>query len=255
MNRRSFSSVGLFSVVAAVFTSVKASSETETKTDGLFRRIYKQKFADILEHTTESYEASVAERKKKLFSRVKQSDTVADIGIGHGPNLKYLPKGVKVFGVEPNDAMWPYASEKADKYGINLSILDGVAEHIPLEDNSCDVVITTLTLCSVSDQEKAFREILRILKPGGEHLFIEHVVAPYDRPVLRGAQNFLNPLQVFVADGCHLNRDTGNGMKEMENPPYSLVEYDEFDADLGSFVDNINPIRPHICGYARKGSL
>lgn len=196
-----------------------------------------------------AYEKSIAGVKQNLFSQISQSEQVADVGIGTGPNLPYLRKGTHVVGVDPNKYMWPYAMEKARTNGIDLRVVEGVCEKLPLEDRSYDVVIMTLTLCSVQSPSQAINEILRVLKPDGRLFFIEHVIADPSRPIFRAVQNLLNPLQVALSDGCHLNRDTARILQETREPGFSEIKYDEF--DIGGVL---NPIRPHIAGYARKES-
>lgn len=241
------------SLVPGAIVSANAS-EAPTSSSGL-SETYKRVFADVMANQ-KAYETLIAERKKKLFSMIKKNDTVLDIGIGGGPNIPYMPEGVHMVGIDPNPYMLPHAEEKAETYGTDLQAQTGAAENIPLPDNSCDVVITTLTLCSVEDPDKAVQEILRVLKPGGVHIFIEHVIASPDRPILRGAQTFLTPLQEFVADGCHLNRDTAKILKSAKSPGYSKIQYDAFDMYIGNaFVDAINPVKPTIAGFAQKENL
>ncbi|PXF49065.1 Methyltransferase-like protein 7A [Gracilariopsis chorda] len=211
-----------------------------------------KEFAREMEYGMVSYEALMTNRKRALFGNVAEGSTVVDIGIGTGPNMKYLPHDVNLIGVEPNKFMWPFAEERARSLGIRLSLKEGNGERLPLEDESCDFAITTLTLCSVKDPSLTVREILRVLKPGGKHLFIEHVVANENRPLLRGAQNLLTPLQVALADGCHLNRDTLAYLNSAKDTGFSRVSYEEFDAKFDTLEDWISPIRPHIAGFAVK---
>lgn len=211
--------------------------------------IVKKLFAEGMETGMLEYERSIASVKHQLFSKISPSDQVVDVGIGTGPNLRFLPRGVQVVGVDPNEYMWPYAMAKASSNGIDLRLVEGVCEKLPLEDTCYDFVIVTLTLCSVQNPSQAVSEILRVLKPGGTLIFIEHVLADPSRPVFRAAQRLLNPLQVAFADGCHLNRDTARILQTAKEPGFSEIKYDEF--DVGGVL---NPIRPHIVGYARKAS-
>jgi ubiquinone/menaquinone biosynthesis C-methylase UbiE len=119
--------------------------------------------------------------------------------------------------VDPNDAMESFARSNLAKANAafgggggedaSLRIVHGVAEALPLKDNSADAVVCTLTLCSVLDQVAAVSEIKRILKPGAPFMFIEHVLSE-DDPRLAAQQISLNGMQVAMADGCHLDRKT-----------------------------------------------
>jgi ubiquinone/menaquinone biosynthesis C-methylase UbiE len=72
----------------------------------------------------------------------------------------------QVIGVEPNLAMHPMAASAAERYGLDLRLVAGFAEALPLEDSSVDVVVGTMLMCSVSDMVASAREILRVLRPG-----------------------------------------------------------------------------------------
>lgn len=252
VDRRAICCAGAASLLQLALPRTSLASEQRKTEEGGLSDFFRKSFADFMESGMVSYEEKMGKRKQQLFSRIRATDVIADIGIGTGPNLKYYPGGLHVFGIEPNHYMWSYASEKAMRHGVNLKLLGGYAESIPLEDSSCDKVITTLTLCSVRDIRKAVQEILRILKPGGELLFIEHVIASPKRPILRAAQNILNPLQVGLADNCHLNRDTLHVLREATDPGFSTIKCDTFDAKFGTIEDYVSPIRPHISGFARK---
>ena len=76
---------------------------------------------------------------------------------------------------------------RCQRAGIDLTIVPGGAEAIPLADGSVDEVICSLVLCSVRDAHQVLAEILRVLKPGGRFRFVEHVVAPR-RGVRRAVQ-------------------------------------------------------------------
>ena len=113
--------------------------------------------------------------------------------------------------------MHSYAIQSAEKSELisstskttTLRNVHGVAEALPFDDNSIDAVVSTLTLCSVTDQYRALQEIARVLKPNtGKYLFWEHVLSENDTGLMV-QQKVLSPLQTLVADGCHLNRRTG----------------------------------------------
>lgn len=130
---------------------------------------------------------------------------VLEIGIGSGLNLPFYGRGVtEVVGLDPSAPLRRMAGEQAARSGMEVRVLEGSAEAIPLEDASFDTVLTTWTLCSVRDAGTALAEIRRVLKPAGHLLFVEHGSAP-DAGVARW-QDRLTPLWNPVAGGCHLNR-------------------------------------------------
>jgi ubiquinone/menaquinone biosynthesis C-methylase UbiE len=86
----------------------------------------------------------------------------------------------------------------------SVELIEGSAEAIPLENNSVDTVVTTWTLCSIPDADRALREMHRVLRPTGRLLFVEHGRAP--EPNVRWWQDHLTPVWKRIGGGCHLNR-------------------------------------------------
>lgn len=78
------------------------------------------------------------------------------------------------------------------------------AERLPFESDSFDTVVSTFTLCSITDVASALQEVCRVLVPGGALLFLEHGLAP-DESVARW-QRHLTPVQKCIGGSCHLDR-------------------------------------------------
>ena len=158
------------------------------------------------------YEGRIADRKRELFQALDTScSSVLELGIGSGPNLGYYGSGVKqLTGLDPNPFMLEKtAALKTTAGGVLPALVRGVGEEMPFDDNSFDAVVSTLVLCSVQDPERVMEEIARVLKPGGRWLFMEHVrESAGTAPFLKAAQDAFDPLQVHMAAGCHLNRQT-----------------------------------------------
>ena len=141
-----------------------------------------------------------------------------------------------------------YASAAAERAGIMYEQRRGTAEALPLESSSVDCIVCTLVLCSVRDPGAALAEVSRVLKPGGRFVFVEHVAAGVDQPVLAIGQRLLDPLQSLLADGCHLTRDTGALLEEAASAGrFSHLALDKF--NLASPMASL--ISPHIAGEAR----
>jgi SAM-dependent methyltransferase len=202
---------------------------------GFGKRIH----AWVLAHFAQRYERLVAGRKRSLLGNLTGS--ILEIGPGAGPNLPFYSKQSHWIGVEPNPYMHPYLHEAAARAGIQIEIRSEEAERLPAEDESVDAVVSTLVLCSVHDPERVLREILRVLKPRGRFLFVEHVAAPQGTRLLR-VQRFLKPLWKKIADGCHPDRETG---EMIERAGFTEVRYDQFRLPLG-------PVSTQIAGYAIK---
>lgn len=130
---------------------------------------------------------------------------VLEVGCGSGLNLPYYKANVKeLWAIDPNPTLMSMACRRAIDLPFTVEFLECTAETIPMDDRSFDTVVTTWTLCSVSDVAAALREMRRMLKPDGLLLFAEHGAAP-DRAV-RSWQDRLTPLWKRISGGCHLNR-------------------------------------------------
>jgi ubiquinone/menaquinone biosynthesis C-methylase UbiE len=130
---------------------------------------------------------------------------VLEIGVGSGLNLPFYGESAKrVIGLDPSPKLLSMALLTVCTIARPIELLEGTAEAIPLETNSIDTVVTTWTLCSVLDIERALAEVRRVLRPEGRLLFIEHGRSP-DRSVRRW-QDRLTPLWKHISGGCHLNR-------------------------------------------------
>jgi ubiquinone/menaquinone biosynthesis C-methylase UbiE len=131
---------------------------------------------------------------------------VLEVGFGTGHNVPYYPPEVnRVIAVEPSDLSWRLASGRisASPVSIERRGLDG--QRLSLDANTCDSALVTFTLCTVPDPSLAVMEIGRVLKPGGQLHFLEHGIAPH-ATIIRW-QRILDPLEIRVADGCHLTRN------------------------------------------------
>lgn len=178
-------------------------------------------------------------RKRDLLRDL--SGDVLEIGPGTGPNLQYYQKGVRWTGLEPNTAMWHYLEAEARGLGMTIDLHAGGGEHIPATNAQFDAVVSTHVLCSVDDPHQTLQEVLRVLKPGGRFIFVEHVAAPQGSGLL-WFQKFIKPLWKPLVAGCRPDRDTG---KTIETAGFGDVQLARF--DLG-----IIPVGPHIAGYAVK---
>lgn len=180
------------------------------------------------------------ERKRPLFAAL--SGRVLEVGAGAGANVPLYPKDTQLIGVEPNRFMFRYLREESQKFRRVMHLLNGRAESLGLQDNSFDAVVCAHVLCSVDDLAAALNEILRVLRPGGLLLFVEHVAAPRATP-LRVAQRLLSPLWQRVAGGCRLDREL---WRALDRAGFTELTYEHFRLPWAVLVS------PHIMGWARK---
>jgi SAM-dependent methyltransferase len=170
------------------------------------------------------------------------SGRVVEVGAGDGLNFEHYTGAVsEVIAVEPEPHLRARAVERAAAR-TNITVLDGVAEDLPVADGSVDAAVVCLVLCSVDDQARALAELRRVLRPGGELRFHEHVVA---RPragalVQRGLDR--SGVWPHLAGGCHLARDTEQAIR---GAGFAFEELRRFGVGLGPLA------LPHIGGRAR----
>ena len=132
---------------------------------------------------------------------------VLEIGGGTGANLPFYGEEVETLTLtEPEAPMVRRLDRNLHERSPEAMLLPAPAEDLPFEDDSFDVAVSTLVLCTVDDQSRALRELRRVLRPGGRLLFIEHVRS--DDPRLARWQDRLNGLQQRIGHGCNCNRPT-----------------------------------------------
>ena len=186
-------------------------------------------------------EATFRRHREALLARVR--GRVIEIGGGTGANLPYYGSDVEELAItEPEEPMARRLEGKLGGYSLPASVVRAPAESLPFEDGSFDFAVSTLVLCTVEDPARALGEIRRVLKPGGQLLFLEHVRS--DDPKLAKWQDRVQPLQYRIGHGCHCNRAT---LENIERAGFAVseVEHDE--------VKKAPPIvRPLIAGAAGR---
>lgn len=169
---------------------------------------------------------------------------VVEIGAGYGATFPFYPAAVSsVLALEPDPTLRKLALAAAAGAPVPVSVRDGVAESLPAADASIDVVVSSLVLCSVTDQSAVLAETLRVLRPGGLLLFYEHVRSAH--AVLAAAEDLITPLWSRMAGGCHPNRDTAAQIAAAGFTVQGLERFG-FSALPG------NPRVAHILGVASK---
>jgi ubiquinone/menaquinone biosynthesis C-methylase UbiE len=172
------------------------------------------------------------------------SGRVIELGAGDGRNFQYYPPEVtEVLAVEPEPYLREHAQEAAAKAAVTVTVVAGVADRLPAEDESCDAGVASLVLCTVPQQSAALAELRRVIRPGGELRFFEHVVS--NNPRRARFENLFDHVWPHVAGGCHPNRDT---RAAIEAAGFELRDCDRFGFSPGFPVPEI----AHILGAARR---
>jgi SAM-dependent methyltransferase len=197
----------------------------------VFARLY-MPLADVLERH------GAADHRAKLLAGL--SGTVLEVGAGHGLTFAHYPETVTaVLAIEPEDTLRRHARKAAESAPVPVTVVAGHANDLPAADHSMDAVVVSLVLCSVPSPAKAMAEIARVLRPGGELRFYEHVRS--SRTLVGVIQDAFTPLWSRAAGGCHPNRDT---LASIGAAGFVVDELSQFPFGL-----------PHVIGRARRPQL
>lgn len=208
---------------------------SQTIRNRLFSRIYPGISA-------KGEERGAREHRKRLLEGL--SGEVIEVGAGHGINFPLYPRSVtRLLAVEPEERLLEIAREAAVAAPVRTDVVPGLAERLPAENASFDAAVASLVLCTVRDQVQSIAELRRVLRPGGELRFYEHVVA--SNRVGAGLQRVADAtVWPHVAGGCHMSRNT---LATLERGGFSVESVDRFPFSPSPIV----PRTPHLIGTAR----
>jgi len=172
---------------------------------------------------------------------------VIEIGAGLGSNFVHYPAEVEqVVAVEPEARLRAVAEQAAAQAAVAVEVRAGRAEELPADDDSFDVAVFSLVLCTITDVPAALAEARRVLKPGGELRFYEHVRS--DNPRFLRMQRIINPLWRTLGGGCNVTRDTE---RAIQAAGFTLKEIRRFVFRING---RANPGSPSIIGTARPST-
>ncbi|XP_050968722.1 putative methyltransferase-like protein 7A [Labeo rohita] len=213
--------------------------------------LYKRVFPRFVYNFTLVYNEMMKDQKKELFRNLekfylpKGSLRILEVGCGTGANFEHYPTGCKITCTDPNPHFQKYLDTTMAKndHLVYDSFIVASGENLKVvEDNSVDVVVCTLVLCSVQDMSKVLQEAKRVLRPGGALFFIEHVVSdPSTWSYF--FQHVIQPFWYYMNDGCDATRTT---WKDLEAAGFSDLQLRHIQAPIFFMI------KPHIIGYAVK---
>ena len=150
------------------------------------------------------------------------SGRIIEIGAGNGLNFAHDPPAVsEVVAIEPEWCLRQLALRSALRAGMPVDVVPAAAEALPVKSEAFDGAVASLVLCSVRNVERSLAEILRVLRPGGELRFFEHVRAD-DRAMATTQRALDRTVWPMVCGGCHTSRDT---LAAIERAGFVVEEY------------------------------
>ncbi|MBI4470031.1 MAG: class I SAM-dependent methyltransferase [Acidobacteria bacterium] len=185
-----------------------------------------------------------ADHRRELLTGL--AGRVIEVGAGNGLNFAFYPISVtEVVAVEPEPYLRSLALDAARAAPVPVVVTDGLAEELPARDSYFDAGVASLVLCSVRCPADALSELLRVIRPGGELRFYEHVRA--DSARLATLQRMVDGLfWPRIAGGCHTSRDT---RANLQNAGFKVEIHRGFPF-RPCFL--LAPVSPHILGVARR---
>jgi len=199
-------------------------------------------FARLYDPLTGPAEALFARHRQYLGSGL--SGRVLDVGTGTGATLPYLAGAeTTVLGLEPDPHMRRRAAAVARATTGEVALVAGDAERLPVGDDALDAAVAALVFCTIPNPEAALDELARVLRPGAELRFFEHVGG---EGAYRRVQRAATPLWSRVAGGCQLNRDTGELFAGDDR--FETLESERVGPD-------VPPVAPFVRGKMRRVSV
>lgn len=200
-------------------------------------------FARVWARATPGLERELGPLRRELLAGLE--GRVLEIGAGNGMNFRHYPSTVgEVVALEPEPYLRAKAQAAAGDAAVSVIVRDGVAAELPPNLGGFDAAVACLVLCSVPDQAAALVQLRRVLRPGGELRFLEHVRGAGPRKAR--VQQALDRSGAWprMAGGCHCARDTVAAIKAAG---FAIEQVRDLDVGTGWLHTN-----PHVLGTARS---
>ncbi|RSM49013.1 SAM-dependent methyltransferase [Amycolatopsis balhimycina DSM 5908] len=156
-----------------------------------------------------TYDAEMGVWDRRLFGDSREwacgqaTGDVLEVAVGTGLNLPCYPAEVTLTGLDLSEGMLAIARDRARRLDRPVTLRQGSAQQLPFAEASFDTVLCTFGLCAIGDPAAAVGEMVRVLRPGGRLILVDHVAS--SSRVVRGMQWLLELASVPLA-GEHFRR-------------------------------------------------
>ena len=188
------------------------------------------------------------------LARLNPGEVVLDLGSGGGIDVLLSAKRVgptgKAYGLDMTDEMLALANENKRKAGVeNVEFLKGEIEHIPLPDNSVDVVISNCVINLSADKDQVLREAFRVLKPGGRFAVSDVVTRGEMLPEIRkNALLWVGCVAGALEENQYRGKLASAGFEQIELEPTRIYRIEDAREFLSGQSIDVDAIAPQVDG-------
>lgn len=189
------------------------------------------------------------------FSGVKPGETVLDLGCGAGIDLllaarKVGPSG-KVIGIDMTDEMLAKARENITASGLtNVEVRKGIIEELPVESASVDWVISNCVINLSPEKEKVFREITRVLRPGGTMTVSDIVAEELPPEIANNRHLYSSCLAGAISEAAYIDGLRKAGLDQIEVRERLVYDSTQLAGFIGSELKEADP--SPCCGHSDR---
>jgi arsenite methyltransferase len=236
-----------------------ASSALDGCCDPITSNLYDE--AQAGEIPQEALLASLGCGNPTALAKLNPGETVLDLGSGGGIDVLLSARRVgatgKAYGLDMTDDMLALARENQRKAGItNVEFLKGEIEHIPLPDNSVDVIISNCVINLSGDKDQVLREAFRVLKPGGRFAVSDVVVrGPVPESVRKSMLLWVGCIAGALEESDYRSKLGAAGFAAIEVEPTRIYDIEDARAFLAGEGVNVDAIAPQVEGKFRSAFI
>lgn len=187
---------------------------------------------DIMEYPIERF--LFQKYRKKVIPLAKGK--ILEVGVGTGKNLPYYSRTSELTAIDFSSGMLEIAQKR--QYQLNLdhiNLLEMDVQNLSFQDNPFDTIISTFVFCTVPDPAAGLRELYRVLKPGGEALFLEHMKSNW--AIINIHLYIMNTFTKTIL-GTSMIRET---QRNIEKSGFKIISVENLKLDIIRFIIATKP--------------